>query len=243
MQKSFILSLLILVSTYSVAQEIQKELKPFTKIVASPRINVILTKGEKENIRLAYKDVSEDKINIEVRGKTLHIYLDDAKKVEKTVRSGHDYQSRKGIYEGVTITAYVTYKEIELLEIRGNQELTCNDAIEADRFVIRAYGENEINLASLKTEYFKASLYGENDLKIKNGKVLEQRYRVFGENKINTKDMKSAFTSTSIFGEGKLQINSSEEVRVNAFGEPHIYVDGGAHVNRRLILGEAEIHQ
>jgi hypothetical protein len=143
----------------------------------------------------------------------------------------------------VTITAYVTYKEIELLEIRGNQELTCNDAIEADRFVIRAYGENEINLASLKTEYFKASLYGENDLKIKNGKVLEQRYRVFGENKINTKDMKSAFTSTSIFGEGKLQINSSEEVRVNAFGEPHIYVDGGAHVNRRLILGEAEIHQ
>jgi hypothetical protein len=85
MQKSFILSLLILVSTYSVAQEIQKELKPFTKIVASPRINVILTKGEKENIRLAYKDVSEDKINIEVRGKTLHIYLDDAKKVVMTI--------------------------------------------------------------------------------------------------------------------------------------------------------------
>jgi hypothetical protein len=228
----------------SFGQEIQKDLKRFTRIVASPRVNVILTKGDHENIRLVYHDVSESKINIEVNGHTLAIYLDDARKVEKQVRNEQDHhRSSHGIYEGVSVTAYVTYSELEYLEIRGNQELTCTDPIVSQEFTLRAYGENEITLASLKTEFFKAALYGENKLKIKGGKVIEQKYKLYGENKIDTHEMKSAYTSTSIFGEGKLSINSTEEVRVNAFGEPHIYVDGGAQVNKRLVFGNAEIHK
>ncbi|MBT1703534.1 GIN domain-containing protein [Chryseosolibacter indicus] len=244
MKKTIVLTALICCTIFSYAQkEIERELKPFNKIIASPRINVILKKGETENIRLAYNNVSESKINIEVRNKTLHIYLDDAKKVEKTIRYHDNDGSRHGIYKDVTITAYVTYKDLEALEIRGEQELTCLDPIESEQFKLRAYGENEITLASLKTDYFKASLYGENRLKIKGGKVVEQRYRIFGENKIDTQEMKSAYTSTSIFGEGKLSVNSSEEVRVNAFGEPRISIDGGAHLSKRLVFGKADISQ
>jgi hypothetical protein len=95
----------------------------------------------------------------------------------------------------------------------------------------------------LKTDYFKASLYGQNDLKIKKGKVVEQKYKLYGENKIDTRDMKSAFASASIFGEGNVKINTTEEVRVDAFGEPDIYVNGGAHVNKRLIFGRTRIHE
>jgi hypothetical protein len=242
MKKILLLTTLACLSLVAFGQEeIQKDLKSFSKIIASPRINLILKKGDSENIKLVYSDVSQSKINIIVKGKTLHIYLDDAKKVEKTERLDNNHGNRKGIYEGVSITAYVTYKELEALEIRGNQELTCHDPIDADQFKLRAYGENDITLASLKTEYFKASLYGVNKLKIKDGKVIEQKYRLFGENKIDTKEMRSAYTSTSIFGEGRLSINSSEEVRVNAFGEPRILVDGGGHVSKRLVIGKADI--
>lgn len=244
MKKLPLLILFACAAYINYAQEIQKDLKPFKKIVASPRVNVILRKGDSENIRLVYNDVSKSKINIEVKGKTLCIYLDDARKVEKTKRHYNDMNSsRHGIYEGVSLTAYVTYKELESLEIRGNQELTCYDAIESEHFTLRAYGENEITLAALKTEFFKASLYGQNDLKIKKGKVIEQKYRLFGENKIDTQELKSIYTTTSIFGEGRLKINSSEEVRVDAFGEPHIHVDGGAHVNKRLVFGKAQISE
>jgi hypothetical protein len=242
MKKFTLLCILAAIALTSFGQEINKDLKPFSKIVASPRINVVLTKGEHENIRLVYNDVSKSEINIVVKGKTRHIYLDDAKKVEKTVRQYSDQGStRHGIYEGVSITAYITYKSLELLEVRGGQEVTCNDAINSEKFVLRAYGENDITLASLKTEFFKASLYGENSLKIKKGKVLEQKYRLFGKNKIDTQEMKSEYTSTSIFGEGRLKVNSTEEIRVNSFGEPRIYVNGGGHVNRRLIFGRVEI--
>jgi hypothetical protein len=242
MKKSILLSLsLIMVGTLGFAQEIQKELKSFSRIIASPRINLILKQGETESIRLVYNDVSKSKINIEVSNHTLHLYLDNARKVEKMDPYAPEFGPRKNMYDGVSITAYVTYKSLEALEIRGNQELTCYDPIESNEFRLKAYGENEITLASLKTDFFKASLYGTNKLKIKKGKVVEQKYKLFGENRIDTRALKSAYASTSIFGEGDLKITSTEQVRVDAFGEPSIHVNGGADVNRRLVIGRTSI--
>jgi hypothetical protein len=240
MKKLAILALFNAIVSFAFGQEIEKDLKPFSRIIASPRINVILNKGERESIKIVYNDVDGSKINFEVRGKTLRIYLDEARHIEKPIRRGTHYRSRS-MYEGVSVTAYVFYTDLDKLEIRGNQELTCSDAIDASRFVLRAYGENDITLASLNTEFFKASLYGENRLKVSSGRAVEQKYRLFGENKIDTRKLKSEFTITNIYGEGNVRINSSDEVVVNAFGEPRIQVDGGAYVNRRLILGKASI--
>lgn len=241
MKKLTLLLCLTGFSLLSYSQEIERELKHFTRIVASPRINVILTRGDREAIRLVYHDVSKNKINIDLTGRTLRIYLDNARKVERMKPGSGRHGRRESMYAGASVTAYVTYRELEMLEIRGNQELTCNGPINSDQFTLRAYGENDITLSSLHTEFFKAKLYGENDLRIKKGKVIEQKYLLYGENKIDTREMRSAYSVTSIFGEGYLKINSSEEVRVDAFGEPRIYVDGGAYVNRRLVFGKATI--
>jgi hypothetical protein len=246
MKKLLLLTFLVSCLT-SFAQEaeneINKDLKPFNRIVASPRINLILRKGDKESIRLVYHDVGKGKINIEVNRRTLAIYLDGARKVEKPGPHEGHYGSRRSEYDGVSITAYVTYKDLEGLEIRGNQELTCFDAIETEEFRLKAYGENEITLASLKTDFFKASLYGENHLKIKKGKVIEQKYKLYGENQIDTREMKSAYATASIFGEGSMKINTSEDVRLDAFGEPTVFVNGGGHVNKRFVIGRTSVFQ
>jgi len=251
MKKIYILILLALVSaTLLRAQEpeqaakpVEQSLKSFNKIIASPHIHVVLQKGDKESVRLTFNDNSvKDKMNVEVEGKTLHLYLDGARKIEKYIDDEHKSWNR-GVYHGVRITAYVTFRNLTGLEIRGEQELTCNDPIEADEFTLRAYGDNDIRLASLKTDYFRVTLYGENKLEIRDGKVLEQRYRLYGENDINTRDMKSAYVSASIFGEGQVRLYSAREVRVHAFGSPRIEVTGGGHVNRQLVLGEAHIRK
>ena len=222
-------------------QEIEKDLKHFTRVVASPRVNVILTQGDHESVRILYSNLRASAIHAEVKGHTLRIYLDDARKIEPMVRRGHAYANKKSIYDGASLTAYVTYRNIERLEIRGNQELTCEGPIDTEEFTLCAYGENEITLASVKAEYFKAKMYGENRLRIRNGRTIEQRYLLYGENKIDTKAMRSDYSFTRIFGEGSLRINSSEKVLIDAFGEPRIYVDGGAVVNRRLVIGNPVI--
>lgn len=230
-------------SIFAHAQEINRSLKHFTRVIASPRVNVILSKGDHESIRLVYNNVTENRINIDVTGKTLRIYLDNARKFEKATSNTNEYGAKESMYEGVSVTAYITYKEIDLLEIRGNQELSCTDPIVSDAFTLRAYGENDIRLSSLKTPFFKAKLYGENDVRIRKGRTLEQKYVSYGENKVDAQGMRSDYIITSIFGEGNLKLNSAEEVRIDAFGEPDIHVDGGAHINRRLVIGNANIYE
>ena len=141
------------------------------------------------------------------------------------------------------MTAYVTYKELEHLEIRGNQELTCNSPLKAERFTLKAYGENDINLVSLKTEYLRTSLYGDNDLKIKTGKAEYQKYKLFGENKIDTRDMKSFSATATIFGDSKIKLNTQDNLKVNAFGESEVSYNGNASVNKGLTFGKSADHE
>jgi len=232
-----------LFSWFSYGQQIDQDLKHFTRIVASPRVNVILNQGERESIRLVYHNVKPNKINIEVKGKTLRIYLDRARKVEPMQPRDDHYGKRESLYHDASLTAYITYKALDMLEIRGAQELTCESPIASEQFTLRAYGQNEVNLASLHAGYFKAKLYGENRLRVRKGRTIEQKYLLYGENIIDTRALYSDYITTSIFGEGSLKINSTEEVRIHAFGEPRIQVDGGAYVNRRLVFGKANIIQ
>lgn len=241
MKIKILFSIALLLANIARSQEIVP-LKSFNKIVASPRVNVILQKGEQESIRILYNDIPVNKVNVKVKGNKLKIYLDHARLVEKQVSITENGQRRKkGIYSGSSITAYITYKELKSLEIRGEEELRCDGEIKAEKFKLRAYGESEIRLQSLHVVKFKTSLYGENDLKIMSGETVRQVYRLFGENKIDTRGMKSEIASTRIYGEGKISVNASEEVRINAIGEPTINIEGTSIISKRIIVGHADI--
>ncbi len=84
MKKIFLLRLSAVVAVlcaplYLQAQTINEALPHFEKIMVSPLVNLVLEEGEKEHIRLEYSGVQPEKINYEVNGNTLKIYLDGAK--------------------------------------------------------------------------------------------------------------------------------------------------------------------
>jgi Putative auto-transporter adhesin, head GIN domain len=240
--KTVILAASGLLSGLAQAQE-SIPLSTFGKIVASPRVNVILEKGDRESIRIVYNDIPKNKVNVIVKNNKLRIYLDHAKVTERQVRISENGNTWKhGIYSGSSITAFVTYKELKSIQMRGEQELRCDTELKADKFKLKAYGETEIRLASLTANKFKASLYGENDLKIKSGTTSRQLYRLFGENKIDTRGLKSEVASTHIYGEGRISVNASDEVHISAFGEPTINIEGTSIVSKGIILGHASIN-
>src|SRR5690606_29671512 len=214
------------------------QLKPFSKIIASPHINLVLTQGDQESIRLVYEGVPAEKINVKQRGRTLHIYLDKAKYAEKKHKYGY---TTTPMYPDARLTAYVTYRSLEELEIRGNQELACLDPIRSDRFALRAYGENDMTFASVNTEYFVTRMYGENKLRIDNGKADFQKYSLYGNNDINTVALKSYYATATIFGESSLQLHTDDELKISTFGEGEVMYAGNAHVNHRLVVGNARV--
>lgn len=241
LKRLIVLTLMLAASGASFAQEINRTLPSFRKVVVSPRVNLILEKGDEEGIRLVYNNIAPEKINIDVNRKTLRIYLDDAKVTEPLIRGLR--HNRHSIYQDVSITAYVTYRDIEHLEIRGNQELTCNSPIEAERFTLKAYGENEIRLASIRADYLRTSLYGENELHIRGGKAEFQKYKLFGENRIDARALKSYSAIANSFGESRLKLATQDNLKVNAFGESEIEYFGDASVSKGLIFGETQIHK
>lgn len=232
------IALSLVVITSANAQEITSHLKPFSRVIASPHINLVLTRGDQESIRLVYKGVDAERINIKQHGRTLHIYLDKAKYAEKKNKYGYTTTS---MYADAELTAYVTYCALEEIEIRGNQELSCLDPIRSSRFALRAYGENEITFASLNTEYFITRLYGENKLRVDDGKADFQKYSLYGNNTINTIALKSYSATANIFGESSLQLHTDDELKVSSFGEGEVIYAGNPHVNHRLVVGNARV--
>lgn len=230
-------------AAFAFSQEITRPLPRFHKVVVSPRINLVLEKGDTEEITLVYDQISPDKINVDVDRGTLRIYLDDAKVVERWVRSDEHPNAKRSIYQDVTVTAYVTYRDIEHLEVRGNQDISCSTPIEAERFTLKAYGENNIELASIRTDYLRTSLYGENDLHIGGGKAEFQKYKLVGDNKIDTKSLKSYSAIANSYGESRLTLATQDNLKVNAFGESEIEFYGDANVNKGLIFGETHINR
>ncbi len=240
--KSISLITLLFLSTLAIAQTESKPLAPFDRIVASQFVNVILERGKSESIRLEYAGIDPEVVNIKVRRKKLHIYLDDAKLVGKQDKYYYNGQKMtRSRYGKNSITAYVTYKDLRGIEIRGEESLVCNGTINSDKFKLKVYGESEVSLSSLQTNKFRASIFGANKIEIKAGMAGHQLYRIFGENKIDTQNLTSNTTNSRIYGEGRLTVNANDELKITAFGEPEIRLTGPAHINRSIILGRADI--
>ena len=224
------------------SQELKRDLSPFEKIIASPKINVVLTKGTHESIRIAYENVAAGAINVIQTGKTLHVFLSQARYIEKRKRMYDNHEFRKAsIYHDANVTAYITYQELKRLEIRGEQEVSGDTLIASDKFKIKAYGESEIYFAGLKTNKFKATLYGRNQLKIHSGSAESQKFILYGENRINTRPFNTTTTATRIYGEGKLTISASHQFRYTAFGEPQIVVNGFPEIRKGIVIGRTHL--
>jgi hypothetical protein len=240
--KFLLFVIILLLPLLTNAQDTGKPLASFNKVIVSPCVNLVLSQGEAESIRILYNGIPEDKVNVKISGNKLRIFLDKSRITEKQTHSWYGGQKlSRGIYNGKSITAYVTYKSLKGLEVRGRENVRCEGTVGAKKFKLKVYGESEVYLSSLQSEKLKASIYGENKVTIQSGETNMQVYRLFGENRIETGGLRSKLTFTRIFGEGEIRLNASKEVRVNAVGEPAITIEGAPYISRGIILGHADI--
>ncbi|MCW5911738.1 MAG: DUF2807 domain-containing protein [Cyclobacteriaceae bacterium] len=237
-----ITALILLFSGIATAQEFEKKLGPFSKITVSPKIHLVLTQGDEESIRITYSGIDAGQVNVAIENNKLRLYLDEARIVDKRAYYD-DHNGRRSIYHHAQVTAYVTFRDLRLLEVRGDQDVTVNQVLGADQFLVRAYGSAHITIDTLQARSLKVVAYGENRIKIKAGKAGNQRYVLYGENKIDSRNLDGHTISSSIYGEGRLTVNASDEVRINAIGEPEINVSGTSFINKGLVIGRPAIHK
>lgn len=245
MQKSKIYISILLAFTFKIAvAQNTTSVDHFNKVIVSPNIQVTFIEGNEEKVTIEKSTVSDDKINIHVKGKTLRIYLDDAKELvknEKKYKNGN--KTKEPIYKGTVIIATVMYKTLEELSIRGEETIVCKSLLKGDKFRLKAYGEPEIFLSKVNLDELKATLYGESNLVIKAGSVKDQKYTAYGESKINTLGINNNTTKITAYGESDFQVNVSDEIKLTAYGESVVNYKGNPTINKGIHIGQVKINK
>ena len=214
----------------------------FNKVIVSPHVQVTFIEGDKESVTIEKSTVSNEKINIEVNGKTLRIYLDGAKEVTKNEAVYEDgHKVKRPIYKGTVVSAIVTYKTLDDLSVRGEETQVCKSLLKGNKFRLKIYGEsqvflNEVNLGELRT-----TIYGESFLEIKSGSITDQKYIAYGESKINSLGIKSNTTKITAYGEADFRVNVSDKIKITAFGEATLGYRGNPEITKGLNIGDVQI--
>ncbi len=239
--KSFLTVIILCICQVSFAQT-TTIVKSFDKVIVSPHIQVTFAEGNEESVTVESNTVSNDKLHIEVKDKTLRIYLDDAKEITKNKKVyDNGYKERRSIYNGTIVKATVTYKTLRTLSVRGEETIVCTSNLTDKKFNLKIYGEshvvlNEVNLGELRT-----IIYGESYLDIKSGTITNQKYTTYGEGKINSLGINNNSTKITAYGESDFSLNVSDAIKITAYGEAKLQYTGNPVITKGLHFGEMHI--
>lgn len=226
------------------AQEKTFNVDEFDGVIISPHVEVIFIQAEEESVVIENIDVSMDKLNVEVKGKTLHIYLDDAKVYTKSEKVKYDdYKNKHAIYDGTVVSAKVYYKSLELISLRGDETHKVESPLTGDKLSLKIYGESDVYISEINLKEFHATIYGEAYLEVKEGTAERQKLISYGESEVNTLGVNNNSAKVTAYGEGRIRINVSDDLKITAYGEASIHYKGSPMVNHGLVIGEARIHQ
>ena len=219
-------------------------LKEFNKIKIGPKINLVLQEGGQEDIIIEYKNVEPHEIIYEVQGKTLKIFLEGAKFLEPQTKY-RDYNGNRrwteSIYRNAEITAFVTYKTLKTLEVRGEEDVTLSGPSSSDALRLRLFGETDIQITDMNVDILKATLYGGNDISIV-GEATEQIYKLYGENEVDCIDLPATYVKATSYGDNEIKVNA-EAISLTAFGDTDFSYVGPAFVDRKIVIGDTRIRQ
>ena len=240
-----LLAVLLLFPQIGASQLLKKyTVQDFDKVIISPHIQANLVQGDEESVRVLNAHVPIDKLNVEVEGKTLRIYLDDAKIITKSERvKRHQREQKQAIYHGTMASVNITYKTLNTLSIRGEEDIHCSSRIDQEHFQLRIYGASDVRFKSLNLDDLHVTIYGEGDLKIEDGMVTETNYVAYGESSVKARNLENKHAKIRAYGESDFQISVSDHLKVSAFGEANVVYQGSPSVKKGIVIGEATIRK
>ena len=224
------------------AQEKEVKVSSFDKVIISPHIEVTFLKGEEEMVIVEDADVPLDKLNIDVDGRTLKIYLEGAKTYTKSKKVKYDgNKGRHSLYHGTQVEVTVIYKKIKDLEIRGEELVILESPLVQDDLDLALYGETDVLIKSAELDNLMVALYGESSLKIEDGQVRFQKYKAYGESEVDALGITNSSAKITAFGESEFRINVSDRLKVTSYGEADVQYRGNPSIDKGVVLGENSI--
>ncbi len=241
--KSYTLFLCVMLAVVpALAQDANSfNLGSFDKVIVSPYVKANLVQGTSEAITVDHV-VSMEKLNFEIKGNTLWVYLEDAKfvpKDEKVDQGGNKVY--KAIYNKTMAEVTITYKKLNTLSVRGEEVIRLLNKLDQKDFTLRMYGDAKVFMPEIQLEKLKVTMYGNSFMQAANGQVDYQKLTTYGNSNVNALDLVAKKAKIITYGDGDIKINVSNSMRISCYGDSHVTLKGTASIDHRLVLGSAKI--
>ncbi|MEN2281134.1 head GIN domain-containing protein [Algoriphagus sp. SE2] len=202
--------LLFLLGTTAQAQTEVRTPGDFTKVNSSGSWDVVISLGNKDEVKLVSKGFDLDKVITEVKDGKLEI------------------KTEKGRHNNVNFTAYVTLRELEAIGLSGSGNMDVDSDIESRSFSIGNSGSGNIKMQDVDTRTLSVGMSGSGKVMIEGGTCESANIGQSGSGSFDALDLmaedvkigKSGSGSTSIGVEGDLKVASSGSGNVYIKGEP-----------------------
>ena len=241
--KSIIFLLLLFLLNNNVkAQETIKLTTHFNKIIVSPHIEVLFKKGTTASIVVEDINVSREKFKYELNKGTLQVYLEGAKTYTKSKKIlSKKYENKVPLYKNRVATAIITYVDVDLFSLRGEEKITFQSPLNQKECKLRIYGKSEVTINSIDVGKFEVAIYGDSFLNIEKGTIQNQKITAYGSSKIFTSNVLSKETKITAYGDGTFQFKVSEKIKVNSYGAATILYKGNARLKKGIVIGNSTI--
>jgi len=216
----------------------------FNKVIVSPYIQVNFIEGAEESVIIESNATEDENLHIEVKGKTIHIYLEDAKLYpmeEKISKKGKIVDRLQ--YDLTTVKARVTYKTLNEISIRSEEDFEFLSPLKGEKFLLTVYGSSHIFLNEVELKQLRSTLYGESKLEVKKGNVQKQRYISYGTSVVDALAISSEDARIIAYGDGRFKINADQRIKITAYGNSILKYTGKAEIKKGVNIGNLIIEK
>lgn len=192
----------------------ERNVSDFNGIDISNAFEVILKQGSSESLTIEADDNLLELIVTEVRGGVLKIY------------------SEKNIRHPKSLKIFLTFKEIDYIDISGAVELTSDGKLTFDKLEIDGSGASEIDL-ELSANRLDIDFSGASEIDLK-GKVTKVNIDISGASEISAYDLETDFMNLDISGAGEARVFVNEELNVEASGAASVRYKGNPSIDTNV---------
>jgi hypothetical protein len=200
----------------------------FNEIEASGAVNVYLTQGSSESIKVETTNFDMDKVVVEKSGKTLKVY---------TKNNSYGFGKKR------KVDIYITCINLNRLEASGASDVYAeNSTIKSQSLEIYANGASDINILVDVTD-LKVKASGASDTKI-SGKADNQKIEASGASDFEAYNLAGKNVEVKASGGSDVNVQASERLEAKASGgsdirykgnPKNVYVNsnGGSSIKKR----------
>jgi len=213
----------------------------FNRLIVSPHIETVFVKGKRPSIEIVDISVPIEKFKHEYyNSNTLQVYLEGAKTYTKNNKEEYT-NIKRPIYKGRVAKVIITYTDISVFSIRGEEEAVFESPLIQDKCTIRFYGHSKATVKDIKVDELLVEVYGDSFLTLEKGTIGSQKIRAYGASTIMASEVVSNNIKITVYGDGKYQLNASENIKVTAYGASEIMYKGDAVLKKGILIGDSNI--